>query len=330
MLDDLLIGEAGPVPYGREAATHALMGRFGNALLVNGAEWWRLEARPGERIRLYLTNAASARSFNLSFPGARVRVVAGDAGPYREPREVESVVIAPAERYVVEARFERAGRYPLMNQVRGIDRMTGRFFTEVDTMGMVTVRGTALQAVKSRDPPEPDSLEALVRSLQGHRPDRTLLLTLRTRTLPFGLVQALRLDTAYAHPVEWTSSMPMMDWLSTGREVTWAIRDSASGVEGMELDWRVPRASPVVLRLVNDRHVLHPMAHPIHLHGQRFLVLARNGTPNRDPVWKDTVLVPAGGTVDLLIDTSNPGRWMLHCHIAEHLESGMHTVLTVE
>jgi FtsP/CotA-like multicopper oxidase with cupredoxin domain len=122
----------------------------------------------------------------------------------------------------------------------------------------------------------------------------------------------------------------MMDWLSTGREVTWAIRDSASGVEGMELDWRVPRGSPVVLRLVNDRHVLHPMAHPIHLHGQRFLVLARNGAPNRDPVWKDTVLVPAGGTVDLLIDTSNPGRWMLHCHIAEHLESGMHTVLTVQ
>jgi suppressor of ftsI len=330
ILDDLLIGEHGPVPYGREAATHALMGRFGNALLVNGVEWWRLEARPGEPIRFYLTNAASARSFNLSFAGARLRVVAGDAGPYAAPRAVESVVIAPAERYVVEARFERPGRYPLMNQVRGIDRMTGRFFTEVDTMGMVTVRGTALRGIKSRDPPDSDSLEALVRSLHGRRPDRTLLLTLRTRTLPFGLVQALRLDTAYAHPLEWTSSMPMMDWLSTGREVTWAIRDSASGVEGMELDWRVPRASPVVLRLVNDRHVLHPMAHPIHLHGQRFLVLTRNGAPNRDPVWKDTVLVPAGGTVDLLIDTSNPGRWMLHCHIAEHLESGMHTVLTVQ
>jgi FtsP/CotA-like multicopper oxidase with cupredoxin domain len=330
MLDDVLIGEAGPVPYGREAATHALMGRFGNVLLVNGAERWRLEVRPSEPIRIYLTNAASARSFNLSLTGARLRLIAGDAGPYGEPREVESVVIAPAERYVVEARFEQAGRYALVNQVRGIDRMTGRFFTEVDTLGMVTVRGTVLQAIKNRDPPGPDSLEALVRGLQSHRPDRTLLLTLRTRNLPFGLIQALRLDTAYAHPVEWTSSMPMMDWLSTAREVTWAIRDSASGVEGMELDWRVPRGAPVVVRLVNDRHVLHPMAHPIHLHGQRFLVLARNGAPNRDPVWKDTVLVPAGGTVDLLVDTSNPGRWMLHCHIAEHLESGMHTVLTIE
>jgi FtsP/CotA-like multicopper oxidase with cupredoxin domain len=208
--------------------------------------------------------------------------------------------------------------------------MTGRFFTETDTMGMVTVRGAAVRTPRSQERPSEDSLEALVESVQGHRPDRTLLLTLRTRALPFGLIQALRLDTAYAHPVEWTSAMPMMDWLSTSREVTWAIRDSASGAEGMELDWRVPRGAPVVVRLVNDRHVLHPMAHPIHLHGQRFLVLARNGAPNRDPVWKDTVLVPAGGTVDLLIDTSNPGRWMLHCHIAEHLESGMHTLLTIE
>jgi FtsP/CotA-like multicopper oxidase with cupredoxin domain len=124
--------------------------------------------------------------------------------------------------------------------------------------------------------------------------------------------------------------MPMMDWLSTSREVTWVIRDSLTGAEGMALDWRVPRGKPLVIRLVNDKHVLHPMGHPIHLHGQRFLVLARNGVPNEDPVWKDTVLVPAGGTIDLLVDTSNPGRWMLHCHISEHLESGMHTVLVVE
>ena len=40
-------------------------------------------------------------------------------------------------------------------------------------------------------------------------------------------------------------------------------------------------------------------------------------------VWKDTVLLGAGQTVDLLLDVSNPGRWMAHCHIAEHHESGM-------
>ena len=72
------------------------------------------------------------------------------------------------------------------------------------------------------------------------------------------------------------------------------------------------------------------MQHPIHLHGQRFLVLAVNGQPNRNLVWKDTVLVPAGGAVDILLDPSNPGRWMAHCHIAEHLSAGMMAGFTVE
>jgi len=330
ILDDLLIGEGGLIPYGREAATHALMGRFGNTLLVNGAEDWRFEARPGERVRLHLTNAASARPFNLSLDGARLRVIAGDAGPFAIPRTVESVVIAPAERYVVEARFARAGSYALVNRVRGIDRVTGRFFPEVDTLGVLRVGGAPVQGSAVEPNSGSDPLRELARSVAGRTPDRILELSLRTGTLPFALVQALRLDTAYVHPVEWTSTMPMMDWLSTGREVTWTIRDSLTGAEGMALDWRIPRDKPLVVRLVNNKHVLHPMGHPIHLHGQHFLVLARNGAPNEDPVWKDTVLVPAGGTVDLLVDTSNPGRWMLHCHIAEHLESGMHTVITIE
>ena len=66
-----------------------------------------------------------------------------------------------------------------------------------------------------------------------------------------------------------------------------------------------------------------PHQHPIHIHGQRFLVLASNGVRNTNLVWKDTALIPAGETVDILLDLSNPGKWMLHCHIAEHLESGM-------
>jgi FtsP/CotA-like multicopper oxidase with cupredoxin domain len=39
--------------------------------------------------------------------------------------------------------------------------------------------------------------------------------------------------------------------------------------------------------------------------------------------WKDTVLVRAGETVDILLDLTNPGMWMAHCHIAEHNQSGM-------
>jgi FtsP/CotA-like multicopper oxidase with cupredoxin domain len=52
-------------------------------------------------------------------------------------------------------------------------------------------------------------------------------------------------------------------------------------------------------------------------------VLARDGTPETNLVWKDTVLVRTGEVVDILFDVSNPGLWMAHCHIAEHMQSGM-------
>jgi len=63
---------------------------------------------------------------------------------------------------------------------------------------------------------------------------------------------------------------------------------------------------------------------------ERFLVLATNGVAHDNLAWKDMVVVPVGGSVDLLLELSNPGRWMLHCHIAEHLEAGMQMVFTVE
>jgi hypothetical protein len=51
--------------------------------------------------------------------------------------------------------------------------------------------------------------------------------------------------------------------------------------------------------------------------------LSRDAEPESNLVWKDTVLVRAGQTVDILLDVSNPGLWMAHCHIAEHAQSGM-------
>ena len=60
------------------------------------------------------------------------------------------------------------------------------------------------------------------------------------------------------------------------------------------------------------------------MHGAgRFLILARDGQVEPNLVWKDTVLVRTGETVDILLDVTNPGVWMAHCHIAEHHESGM-------
>jgi len=80
----------------------------------------------------------------------------------------------------------------------------------------------------------------------------------------------------------------------------------------------------VKIRLVNEMDSDHPMHHPFHVHGAgRFLILARDGEAEPNLMWKDTVLVRTAEVVDILLDVTNPGVWMAHCHIAEHHESGM-------
>jgi FtsP/CotA-like multicopper oxidase with cupredoxin domain len=51
------------------------------------------------------------------------------------------------------------------------------------------------------------------------------------------------------------------------------------------------------------------------------LNLARDGAVEPNLVWSHTVLVRTGETVDIVLDVTNVGRWMAHCHIAEHHEA---------
>jgi suppressor of ftsI len=325
ILDDLLMNGDKLVPYGRDAATHALMGRFGNVMTRH-----HFTARRGEVVQFAFTNVSNARVYNLSFPGTRMKIIGSDGGRFEHEAWVPSVVIAPAERYILQARFDRPGKVPLLNRVLGLDHLNGRFVPFVDTLGMVDV-----SAERAPASPGFDTLHAGEDLSKYHqyvdRPvDRTLLLTLQTHGLPFETRQLMRLDSSYFAPVEWIGSMPNMNWASTSDEVRWVLRDPATGRENMDIGWTFKRDTLIKLRLVNDRHTLHGMQHPIHIHGQRFLVLAVNGVANQNLVWKDTVLVPAGAAVDILLDLGNPGRWMLHCHIAEHLTSQMMTFFTVE
>jgi FtsP/CotA-like multicopper oxidase with cupredoxin domain len=66
------------------------------------------------------------------------------------------------------------------------------------------------------------------------------------------------------------------------------------------------------------------MAHPMHLHGHAFQVVAINGAPLAGAV-RDTVLVPPMGSVTIAFDADNPGRWAFHCHNLYHMMTGMLT-----
>jgi FtsP/CotA-like multicopper oxidase with cupredoxin domain len=123
--------------------------------------------------------------------------------------------------------------------------------------------------------------------------------------------------------IEWEDTMVLHNRMTNPRNMFWKLVDQETGKINHEIDWSFNLGDRIKLRIVNDPHSDHPMQHPFHLHGERFLVLSRDGKANDTLAWKDTVLIRTGETVDLLIPMENPGTWMGHCHIAEHLEGGM-------
>jgi FtsP/CotA-like multicopper oxidase with cupredoxin domain len=125
--------------------------------------------------------------------------------------------------------------------------------------------------------------------------------------------------------IEWEDLMPEINRQTNATNMIWKLIDRQTGDENTGIQWAFRVGDRVKIRLVNEMEGSeHPMHHPFHIHGAgRFLVLSRDGTPEPNRVWKDTVLVLPGQTVDILLEVTHPGRWMAHCHIAEHNQAGM-------
>jgi FtsP/CotA-like multicopper oxidase with cupredoxin domain len=75
-------------------------------------------------------------------------------------------------------------------------------------------------------------------------------------------------------------------------------------------------------------------SHPIHLHGFFFQVLDKNGEPVRPLAWKDTVDVPFDQTLSFIVRFDDrpggaEGMWMFHCHVLDHAEGGLMSVVEV-
>jgi FtsP/CotA-like multicopper oxidase with cupredoxin domain len=336
VLDDMLVDDQGAIPWGDSAPTHALMGRFGNVMMVNGETDHGMTVRQGEVVRLFLTNVANSRTFNVTFGNAQAKIVASDVGRYEREQWVPSVVIAPAERYVVDVRFDEPGEVVIANTIQAINHFRGEFYPNVDTLSVVTVTDEPADPAISRafdTLREHDAVQEEVESFRpwfDRAPDHELETAVRVQDLHNSIMLSMEADTLYFPPIEWNDGMPMMNWLSTGEQVTWILRDRATGAENEEIDWRFQVGDVVKIRVFNDPESFHPMNHPIHIHGQRFLVLSVDGVTQENLVWKDTAIVPVGSTVDFLVEMPNPGEWMIHCHIAEHLSAGMMFGFTVE
>lgn len=327
MLSDMLLNSDGSiVPFDQNTTDHTLMGRYGNTLLVNGTTNYQLEARTGEVIRFYLTNTANARPFNITILNAKIKLVGGDNGKYERETFVDSVVLGPSERAVIDVLFAKSGKYILQHKTPqktyslGTITATSQSVTPSFASQFNTLR-TNQDVVKAIDP---------FRSFFTKTVDKNIALTVNWNgmgnmgghMMPDGsMMGGGQMMMGSSGPIEWEDTMMGMG--SNTNTVQWKIVDQDTGKANSDINWNFKVGDKVKVKIVNDPNSAHPMQHPIHFHGQRFLVLSTNGVKNDNMVWKDTVLVGSGETVELLVEMSNPGIWMAHCHIAEHLEDGM-------
>jgi FtsP/CotA-like multicopper oxidase with cupredoxin domain len=417
-LDDLLVEDGKVAPFSPVETSYAAMGRFGNVFLTSGEPDLRLEVGVGEVVRLWLTNTANTRVFNVTLPGARMKLVGGDSGRVEQEQLVESVLLAPSERAVVDVLVDRPGELALEHhtpdrtyrlatftvgeeQAAPPDKVLALVAQMDDPAAMPAGAGPVTYAcpmhpeVTSDEPgrcpkcgmkllatqapaatvyacpmhPEVVSdqpgrcpkcgMKLLATAaptsyvcpmhpeVTSDQPGRCpkcgmKLLAATSVPQPAAADDPAMMDHHGGHAadhhhgegeahehgsaegIEWEDDMVEVNRLTTTATMHWRFLDRTSGTDSPAIDWQFTVGERVKLRLVNEMDSDHPMHHPFHLHGAgRFLVLSRDGVVEPNLVWKDTVLVRTGQTVDILFDVSNPGLWMAHCHIAEHMQSGM-------
>jgi FtsP/CotA-like multicopper oxidase with cupredoxin domain len=407
-LDDVLIEEGRIAPFRGSETTHVAMGRFGNVMLAAGEPELSLEARRGEVVRFYFTNTANTRVFNVTLPGARMKLVGADSGHYEHEELVEEALLAPSERVVVDVLFEEPGELALEHRtpeksyrlaaIEVVEEpaepdLSERFESLRTNADLTDLReriapfvdappDKTLSFVAEMDEVGPDGgvdtgvyacpmHPEIVASWAGKCPKCGMkLMPAPAETEPptaFACPMHAEITAAWAatcptcgmklratgrgrgdengghhdhheqherdggsHPhaaaqgIEWEDDMVEINRMTTPANMRWKLVDRDTGAENAQIDWTFQVGDQVKLRVVNEPDSDHPMPHPFHVHGAgRFLILARDGVVEPNLVWKDTVLVRTGETVDILLDVTNPGRWMAHCHIAEHHESGM-------
>lgn len=334
ILDDIALEDEKVKPFYKDFSNYILMGRYGNTMLINGETSYTHKMKYNTVSRLYLTNASNTRVYNIHIPWVKIKVVWSDMSKYEKEFFTDSLVIWPAERYIVEILPVQengtigSGEYEIQNVTPDETYVLGKIqVTDIPTFGpneKYTVDAKLLQPSFFTLQENEDVKKDIdtYRTYFEKSPDKTVTLDIGHKGM-WGGMMGMMGNMGHGDPIEWEDNMPGMNKNSNSVNMEWKIIEDSTGKENMNIDWTFNTWDVVKIRIKNKKEWMHPMQHPLHLHGQRFLVVDANGKKSDNLVWKDTVLVKTWEYVDILVDMSNPWEWMAHCHIAEHLHAGM-------
>lgn len=278
-----------------------------DAFLANGERTHRIDAEPGERVRLRFVNAGASTYFYLTSGGGPLRVVAAD-GIDVEPVDVPRLLMAIAETYDVIVEVPATGAVALRAVAQD-----GSGAAEV-----VVGRG---EPVRPDDPPPPDlyrmsdtitgAVDAARRAVDREAYD------VPRPPAPYNLLRALESTEPPADLPVREIEMRLTGDMTTYRwgfdDMTFAEQQLV-GVRAGEL---------VRMVFVNDTM----MHHPIHLHGHFFRIVTPNG--ERSPLKHTVDVAPmARRVIEFIAD--EPGDWLMHCHLLYHMDAGMTRVVSYD
>ena len=279
-------------------------GRIGNTVSINGRIPDAFGVRTNERIRLRLINSANARIFGLDFGRLSPVIIALDGQPVTPHKPDDNVVVlGPAMRAdLIVDMTDKPNSQSTINDV---------FYQS---------REYALIDLKYGGSP-----------IREKTPDWPV-------KLPPNPLSEPDIINAEHHEILFTGGM-----MGQMVEQRMGIKPSSSimgkrheknmwFINGTAADGHV---TDPLLELKKDRSYIFKMTnatawhHPIHLHGHSFRVISRDGVATPYFEWQDTVLMKPQERVEIAFVADNPGYWMFHCHILEHMAAGMMGVIRV-
>lgn len=271
-------------------ASHA--GRIGNTVTLNGTVPESFTVRSGERLRLRLINASTARIYGLTFEGHEPRIIALDGHPVT-PHWDGRVVLGPGMRadVILDCAASPGSTHRVID---GFYRQRAYELLKIAYSGDKPVRErfAPMPQLPANPVAEPDLSQA-----QEHR-------------IHFGGGAMGSIPDQRAHKgMFWTvNGRPVPEHRHHGPPLLTLQRGRSHRIEFVNAtSWH----------------------HPIHLHGHVFRVLTREGKDVLPQQWADTVLLDPDTHAEIAFVADNPGDWMLHCHVLEHQASGMMAVVRV-